>query len=259
MHRVNFEPPAAKRSSVLLLIAAIAWTGAAAFASTPDGAEKSATTPTEEKEKEKQATKVEVEYDEGLRVRTENDSFSLHLQVRGQFRYSNQDSEEHPNPEDFVDEEEGFRIQRARIKFGGHAYRKWLKYYTEIELATPRLLTMRFTVQPKPTIGLRVGQFKVLYNRERLDSSGKLQFADRSIVTSPFTLDRQQGLTVLGRLFPGKVADSEYAFGVFTGTGRGGGLDDDSRPMYTGRWQWNFLRRPTRRFAAGTSSTSGPA
>ena len=92
-------------------------------------------------------------------------------------------------------------------------------------------------------ITLRVGQWKVRYNRERVDSSGKQQFVDRSIVNNPFTIDRQQGIHLSGRLFKESWADSVYTAGVYTGTGRGGSLDDDGRPMYVGRWQWNFLKR----------------
>jgi hypothetical protein len=70
-----------------------------------------------------------------------------------------------------------------------------------------------------------------------------LQFVERSIVNSPFTVDRQQGFSLLGHLFKGTRGDSNYAAGVYTGTGRGGELDGDHSPMYVGRWQWNFLKR----------------
>jgi hypothetical protein len=230
-------------------VAAVGWSGESVRASTPDDA--APAQPTQESppqdvdsEPKERPSKLKVAYDKGLNLWTEDGHYRMHLEARAQFRYTDQSSEEHPGVEDFVNDEQGFLVQRARIKLGGHAYREWLKYYVEIELVTPRLLDLHFTVQPKSTVGLRVGQFKVLYNRERVDSSGKLQFADRSIVTAPFTLDRQQGVTLLGRLFAEKAADAEYALGVFTGTGRGGGLDDDGRPMVSGRWQWNFLRRP---------------
>jgi len=145
--------------------------------------------------------------------------------------------------EDGIEEEAGFQIRRARLKLDGHAYRPWLKYKMEYGIAASVLLTWQMDMERREDVGLRVGQYKVLYNRERLDSSGKLQFVDRSIVNSPFTVDRQSGLTVRGWLSKGTRGDSMYAFGVFTGTGRGGSLDEDRRPMYTGRWQWNFLKR----------------
>jgi hypothetical protein len=89
-----------------------------------------------------------------------------------------------------------------------------------------------------------VGQWKVEYNRERMISSGKQQLADRSHLTHPFTIDRQQGLSLFGRLRGGGAADVSYAVGVFTGTGRGGTRNDDGVPMWTGRLQWNPLGTP---------------
>jgi len=56
------------------------------------------------------------------------------------------------------------------------AYRPWLVYYTEVELATPRLLDLRFELTASKALGVRIGQYKVLYNRARVDSSGRQQF-----------------------------------------------------------------------------------
>ena len=129
--------------------------------------------------------------------------------------------------EDGVEEETGFRIRRARFKLDGHAYKPWLGYYLEYGIAASVMLTFELEVQKSEQIGARFGQFKVPYNRERLDSSGKQQFADRSIVNNPFTVDRQSGMNLQGHLFAGSRADSKYNFGVYTGTGRGGDLEDD--------------------------------
>ncbi|MDX1332248.1 MAG: porin, partial [Robiginitalea sp.] len=65
----------------------------------------------------------------------------------------------------------------------------------------------------------------------------------RSILTRPFTLDRQQGISVYGRLFRERLADLTYHVSVLTGTGRGEVENDDSHLMYVGRLQWNFLGR----------------
>jgi len=57
-------------------------------------------------------------------------------------------------------------------------------------------------------------------HRDRFDTPRAPQIAERNLIAPPFTLDRQEGLTLLGRLFPGRAADSRYAFGLFTGNGR---------------------------------------
>ena len=89
---------------------------------------------------------------------------------------------------------------------------------------------------------LRVGQWKIDYNRERVDSSGRQQFVERSIVNRIFTIDRQVGVSLRGHLFEGTPADLRYYVGAFTGEGRGV-TNDDNNLMYAGRLQWNFLGR----------------
>jgi len=200
--------------------------------------------PAEEKEdEEKDPEAVTVRYDNGLRLESGDGNFKARIRFRAQTRGSSLSSEDLAGEDDGLEEASGFRVQRARFKIDGHVYRPWLEYYLEYGIARGAMLTFQFDLQSTEKIGVRVGQYKVLYNRERVDSSGAQQFADRSIVNSPFTLDRQQGLTVMGRLFAGTLADSSYAGGVFTGSGRGGDLENDHRPMYIGRWQWNFLKR----------------
>ena len=75
-----------------------------------------------------------------------------------------------------------------------------------------------------------------------MDSSGNQQFADRSIVTPTFTLDRQRGIAVFGHVAGGTAADSWYNIGVFAPLGRSG-HEDYGHPLLLGRWQWNFLGR----------------
>ena len=99
------------------------------------------------------------------------------------------------------------------------------------------------TLERYPWLKLRLGQWKAEYNRERRDSSGEQQFAERSIVNDAFTIDRQQGLMLTGRVLPGKLVDSTYFAAVYTGMGRGGGENDDARPMWMLRYQWNLLGR----------------
>jgi hypothetical protein len=62
-------------------------------------------------------------------------------------------------------------------------------------------------------------------------------------VNAPFTIDRQAGIELTGRFLVGSPLDSTYFAGVFTGTGLGGGSNDDSHLMWVGRYQWNFLGR----------------
>ena len=92
-------------------------------------------------------------------------------------------------------------------------------------------------------LSFKVGQWKVEYSRERRISSGEQQMVDRSIINRPFTVDRQQGVEVYGRLKGKGVADFNYWMAALTGTGRGNVSNDDNHLMYFGRLQWNFLGR----------------
>jgi phosphate-selective porin OprO/OprP len=182
-------------------------------------------------------------YEDGLNLESPDGNYLAHVELRAQTRFSDFDVDADSEIGDQEREDGELKLNRARIKLGGHLFRQWLKYYTEYDFVSDTLLDLWAAPQVSEALGFRVGQYKVPYNRERFDSSGKQQFAERSIVTPPFTLDRQIGITVLGRLFSGKAIDSNYFAGVFRGNGRGGSGDDDSKSMLFGRWQWNMFRR----------------
>lgn len=180
----------------------------------------------------------------GLIFQTEDGTYSTHLWFRAQFRYSYPFDLAPTTREGFLEPAQStFTVRRARLKIKGNAYRRWLRYYFEYDFVGTRILDLRFTIAKFEWMALRVGQFKVLYNRERLDSSGRQQFIERSIVTRPFTVDRQPGITVGGHLFKERVADAWYFFGVFNGNGRGA-TNDDASMMWVARYQWHFLKRP---------------
>jgi phosphate-selective porin OprO/OprP len=172
----------------------------------------------------------------------------IHLWLRTQFRYSDPFDSDPVQPEDFDDLPGGdLDVRRARLKAEGKILNPKVGFYFERELAgEPRQLDLRLDLTLRENLRVRIGQYKVLYNRERVDSSGKQQFAERSIVTRPFTLDRQRGVTVAGRFGAGRALDSWYFVGWMEGDGRdphatGGKGDGD---MWLGRYQWNFVGEP---------------
>jgi hypothetical protein len=129
----------------------------------------------------------------------------------------------------------------------GHVAAPWITYKYEHDLVDGRLLDLRFDVGPE-WMKVRFGQWKADYSRERMDSSGKQQFVERSIVNRQFTIDREKGVELLGRVGKGSVGDSQYFVGVFTGQGRGVFRDrrverdaEDGSPMWLARYQWNAL------------------
>lgn len=189
-------------------------------------------------------SKIEVEYtDKGFQFTTADDRFQLHLESRFQFRFATPGDQNPLTLDDLESNEPVFKINRARLKAGGHAFQPYLKYYWEYELSQGNLLDFRVMFEKFPAFNIKVGQWKAYYNRERVISSGKQQLVDRSIITRPFTVDRQLGLSFYGRLFEGSLADFTYHASILTGTGRGEVENDDGHFMYVGRLQWNFLGR----------------
>jgi hypothetical protein len=178
----------------------------------------------------------------GLKVATRDGKYEVNFGLRAQLRlFYPFDSDPRSEADFDEDEELKFQLSRIRLKLAGHAYRSWLKYDLQYDFLDTRLLDLRFAFAKWAWLQFHTGQYKAEYSRERLDSSSKLQLVDRSIVNREFTIDRQQGGTVFGRMMPGTHADSRYWIGVFTGLGRGETDVDDEHPMVLGRWQWNFL------------------
>ena len=178
-------------------------------------------------------------------MQTRDKRFSLEIQSRLQFRFA---TPEDQNPVTFRRFQRRKKARRSKLtgrglKIGGNAFQPWLKYYWEYELSQSNLLDFRIMIEKWDWLSFKVGQWKVEYSRERRISSGEQQMVDRSIINRPFTVDRQQGVEVYGRLKGKGVADFNYWVAALTGTGRGNVSNDDNHLMYFGRLQWNFLGR----------------
>ena len=200
---------------------------------------------------------VKISYgSKGFRLESRDGNWQTNLQWRFQFRLTHPFLGDPRQLDDFDEDNQrtSFQARRLRMKIGGHGYRPWLKYYFEVDLqplrdpddsaatASTRVIDWRVDVAKWEKLGLRVGQWKIDFNRERVDSSGRQQFVERSIVNRIFTIDRQMGVQLRGRLFKGTPGDIRYYAGVFNGEGRG--LNNlNNKMMGAGRLQWNFLGR----------------
>lgn len=177
----------------------------------------------------------------GFEFKTDDGKFALAIQNRIQVRYANPFDSDPRSLSDLDREQSTFMIRRARTKLKGHAYWPWLKYYLQYDWSQPVLRDLNLTLDKYQWGKLWVGRGKVLYNDERVTSSGNQQFVNRSIVNDIFTVDRQQGVQLFGNLFPGTWHDISYYAGVYAGLGVGERNNDDDNMMYSGRLQWNAL------------------
>ena len=208
------------------------------------------------KETEANKSPIEVSHgDKGFKLATRDGNWETNLQWRAQLRYTNPDRSDPRQLSSFGGEDQSnFEARRLRMKIGGHGFKPWLKYYFEVDLqpsrdddddgsdSSARVIDYRIDFAKWDPLAFRVGQWKIDLNRERVDSSGRQQFVERSIVNRQFTIDRQLGAQVKGHLFKNTAADMRYWAGIFNGEGRSINNNGNSH-MYMGRLQWNFLGR----------------
>ncbi len=101
------------------------------------------------------------------------------------------------------------RVRRARIRMSGHVVNPRLTYQLQLSLSRedqdwnesrfPNVLrdanfTYALVQEPGQALSLSFGQGKLPGNRQRVISSGDLQFADRSLVNRTFNIDRDFGI-----------------------------------------------------------------
>ncbi|WP_193212666.1 porin [Luteolibacter marinus] len=176
--------------------------------------------------------------EKGLEFEATDSSTFLWLGFRLQGRYDTLPG----NPTDAADllepDTDEWSLNRGRIKGGGHLFTEAFEIYSEYDFTSNGWLDYRATVHLGDQLGIRFGQWKSEFNRERIDSSGAQQFVDRSLSNYWFTLDRQLGVAAELRLWAEQVADSSLWLEFLSGRGLGATFGDDSR-LWMMRWQWN--------------------
>ena len=146
---------------------------------------------------------VQAKFGEGITVVARDSSFALGFSTRFQTLYSgalNTSSDEYNDQ---------LLIRRARLEFEGFVYSPKLEYKFALGLSNRDMGGEDLPQQNHAenivldavlmwnfykNFELWVGQTKLPGNRERLVSSQKMQFVDRSILNSYFNLDRDIGI-----------------------------------------------------------------
>lgn len=175
--------------------------------------------------------------------------------VRLQTRWADEKVTQDEVPGAPISQSADFGLNRGRLKLGGHVISSRFAIYSEYDIVDSRLLDLRVTYRFADWLSIRAGQWKSEFNRERIDSSGKQQFVERSVATPWFTIDRQQGVVASGRLGKETRGDTSYWFGWLSGAGRGGDTSA-ADGLWLARVQWNFLGRV---LGFSQSATSRPA
>ena len=110
-------------------------------------------------------------------------------------------------------------FRRVRLKSDGHFFTPKLEYKLEIDVIGGQILDAVLKWNFYKNFVLWAGQTKLRGNRERVISSQNLQFVDRSLLNSKFTLDRDIGFWLMHHFKAGKGVIREVV-SVSRGEGR---------------------------------------
>jgi hypothetical protein len=142
----------------------------------------------------------------GIGFATPDSAYSINIRFRMQNRLlMNSVSDEDLNPGSFE-----FRVRRCRLVLAGHVYNPKWSYYLQLSFSrgdmdwdmnqasnvnTSVNVVRDAMIYYKPFKNMQIGfgQTKLPGNRQRVVSSGSLQFYDRSPANANFTLDRDAG------------------------------------------------------------------
>lgn len=177
--------------------------------------------------------------EEGINF-TKDSLFLMNLR----FRMQNRAGFNTLSRDDFEVDKFEMRVRRLRLRFDGYVLSPRFQYYIQLafskadlnledqDIAHPiRDAIVYYTFNKNFYVGF--GQSKLPGNRQRVNSSGNLQFADRSIVNSLLTLDRDFGFFGYYTFhFPQSTFMLKGA--VTTGDGRNASAINDGL-AYTGR------------------------
>jgi hypothetical protein len=139
--------------------------------------------------------------------KTGDSNFRMRIGSWGQFRHNFLDSKG-PNPG-----QNDLDIERLRLVFDGHAFKPSFQYFLQLDADSDAgnvvdMLDYYVTYDlgkdlfcwHENRFRLRLGQWKIGFNRAREESGTRMQFSDRSTASVLFDFDRSIGVGVLGEL-----------------------------------------------------------
>lgn len=184
-----------------------------------------------------------INFENGLGFNAPDGSFGINLR----FRVQNRLGFTSLSGKDLSIDEVDARIRRLRLRFDGFAFSENITYNLQLSFSrsdiewdwdyeeTPNVIRdamVYYSFSDNFYIGF--GQGKLPGNRQRINSSGQLQFTDRSMVNARFNIDRDFG--VMG-YYSNHISGLHYNIktAVSTGEGRNVIPSGDGGFAYTGR------------------------
>lgn len=184
-----------------------------------------------------------IKVDKGISI-SKDSLFLLNLRFRIQNRFGLRTE----SGEDLSIEQTDFRVRRLRLRFDGYVLNPRVQYYIQLgfskadldlesgDYAQPIRDAMLYYFFTK-NFYVGFGQGKLPGNRERVVSSGNLQFSDRSLANGTFTLDRDFGFFGYYTLPTKGRANYQLKGAINTGEGRNSSPGDGGL-SYTARFEY---------------------
>lgn len=188
-------------------------------------------------------------FGKGLDIYGADSSFYMKFGMRFQNLFSNEWTLRDDDFGQIGNYDANFLIRRARLKFDGYAFTPKLKWKVELGLSNrdisggddvpfgnaSRIILDAYTDWNfAGNFALKIGQGKLPGNRERVISSGNLQFVDRSRLNSRFNIDRDMGLQLTHHFTLGKSFKIKEWAALSQGEGR------DVTIGYNGGFDYTF-------------------
>jgi len=130
-----------------------------------------------------------------------------------------------------------FTLQRTRLKMQGKTYSSDLSWKFEVDFGKDKFSLKDYYLDWNLGAAvLRIGQWKKPFSRQRISSSSKLEFVDRTANMKAFNADRDVGFGFHNNYT--KSPTFEWAVGVFNGQGPNVQVDHMS-PMVVARAGYN--------------------
>ena len=150
-------------------------------------------------------------YGKGIRFMAADSSFAAKINTRIQIRYDGFYTV--TDDTSFTDNKYSDKmwVRRARIKFGGYVLNPKITYKIEYDMVSGQVLDALLQWNFAGNFSLWAGQTKLPGNRERVISSQKLQFVDRSLLNSEYNIDRDKGLQLRHHFNLGKMLIREIS------------------------------------------------
>lgn len=185
-------------------------------------------------------------FSNGLGLVTPDSTFSINFRFRTQLRSTYNTI----STSDFSANDIEARVRRLRLRMDGFLINPKINYYIQLSFSrgdmdwsgpdnstinsSPNVVRDAVLIyKPNPKLSIIFGQTKLPGNRQRVVSSGELQFADRSIVNAAFNIDRDFGAQVV---YQDKLAGIDYILkgAISSGEGRNSSISNAGL-AYTGR------------------------